>query len=314
MESLEREVKANSEALEIVRRNQVDYRIERDILKEVYSSNLETINLIITIVLGVLAILTLLGGFLRVKSIAAVRDDFRRELEKLEALRGRFENKFLEVEKEQEAAKVTFAELAHVNEEQNKRLRILELQEKVSALAKQGNFARALEYLTVGLELSPRDPVLLRQRVNCLSGSQRFAEAIDTAKTILEIDPREPTALANLMELYLMTSDLAGFDGLFVANRNLLAENNPYVVWYLESLRAFRGGDGPKLRRLIREHLATGIPEKVPLLGGWRYSELRHVLSLLPASPDRILILQFIDLLEGKLSAGELNQAMTPEA
>jgi len=299
--------------LEDVRRNQIDYRVERDVLKEVYSSNLETINLVITIVLGVVAIVTFLFGFLGVRSITALRDDFRRELGKIEVLRGQFEKKFLEVEKEQEAAKIAFAQLANANEEQDKRLQILELQEKVSALAKQEDFTRALEYLNVGLKLAPNDPALLLQRVNCLSGLLRFAEAVDAAKVILQLDPRAPAALANLMELYLATMDLPAFDELFAANKSLLAEKNPYLVWYLESLRAFRGGDSAGLRALVLDRLARGIPEKVPLLPAWRFKEIRQLLTPLPESPERTLINQLIDVLEGKVSADKLLRELMPQ-
>src|SRR5688572_24563921 len=55
------------EQLSEVRRDQLTYQIERDLLKEAYSSNLETVNLAITLGLALLAVL----GFAGVRSIGA---------------------------------------------------------------------------------------------------------------------------------------------------------------------------------------------------------------------------------------------------
>jgi len=40
-----------------IRRDQLNYKIEKDILKEVYSSNIATINLVITLILAVFGII-----------------------------------------------------------------------------------------------------------------------------------------------------------------------------------------------------------------------------------------------------------------
>ena len=44
-----------------IRRDELNYQIEKDLLKETYSSNLQTLNLVLTIVLGLFSIIGFLG-------------------------------------------------------------------------------------------------------------------------------------------------------------------------------------------------------------------------------------------------------------
>src|SRR5437764_14025284 len=57
-----------ADAVTEVRRDQLNYQIERDLLKETYGSNLQTINLVLTIVLGAFAVI----GYLGVRSIGTL--------------------------------------------------------------------------------------------------------------------------------------------------------------------------------------------------------------------------------------------------
>ena len=59
-EKLENELKKLSDQVTEVRRDQLNYQIEKDLLKETYSSNMDTINIVIAIILAIFGII----GFL----------------------------------------------------------------------------------------------------------------------------------------------------------------------------------------------------------------------------------------------------------
>ena len=70
------EIAINKRAIEFlqndikeVRRDQLNYQIEKNLLKEAYSSNYTTIQIIISIILGIFAIL----GYLGIKSITSLK-------------------------------------------------------------------------------------------------------------------------------------------------------------------------------------------------------------------------------------------------
>ena len=57
----QRELNRLNDALAEVRRDQLNYKIERDLLKNAYTSSFQTINLVLTMILGAFAVLGYLG-------------------------------------------------------------------------------------------------------------------------------------------------------------------------------------------------------------------------------------------------------------
>ena len=78
---IERELYDLENKVKIIDTNQLNYKIEKDLLKETYSNNYEQINLIITIVLGIIALL----GFLGLRDISSIKKNFNSELKILES-------------------------------------------------------------------------------------------------------------------------------------------------------------------------------------------------------------------------------------
>lgn len=75
--------------LAMIKANQINYRIEKDLLKETYSNNYERINTVITAILGFVALL----GFLGIKDISKIKTQYNNELSKLRKLKIKFEAK-----------------------------------------------------------------------------------------------------------------------------------------------------------------------------------------------------------------------------
>ncbi len=198
---LENRLKINTESLDAVRRDQLNYNIEKNLLKEAYASNMQTINLIIALILGSLTIL----GYAGVRSINSIKKDFKGELDNLILLRSEFDLKMRDVDDQLLNAKKRYDELAQVNEKQDKRLQILEIQEKSAALIKEKNFSNALRYIDIGLSLSSHDISFLSMKALCLLCLKRFDECIFAYEILLSQDSNNISAITNLIELYLLT-------------------------------------------------------------------------------------------------------------
>lgn len=156
---------ALKQQLQEVRRDQLNYQIERDLLKETYSSNLQTVNVVITIVLGTFTIL----GFLGVRSIGSARKEFRDELDQLREIRTRSEIRLAEIESQQKRVQTQLDEVSKLNVEQDRRLKLLEIQETASSYMGKHQYQRVLDYVTVGLELDANDITLLQLKWQALS-------------------------------------------------------------------------------------------------------------------------------------------------
>lgn len=305
-DSIQEELRINRDAIKEIRNGQLNYRIEKDLLKETYSSNLETINAMIAVVLGLIAIL----GYLGLRSVSEVKNDFRDELTKLQGLRSEFEIKLADLKTAQEKAENKISEIDSTNTKQDIRLQVLEIQEKAASLMEQRNFERALEYLGAGLGLSMNDIVLLGQKAHCLMKLFRFAEAISTCEKIIEEAPDDSSAATNVAELSLLTRDLEKYRNLVGQHPGIATRDEGKVAWYLESLRCYVESESVALRQNILkgiEHLDDSVKEK---FFSWGFDELQFAFRGDSETPDKLLLWKLAECIEGKISVGDLREQL----
>ena len=126
--NFETRIKQLEEQLKEVRRDELNYRIEKDLLKETYSNNYERINTIITIILGIIGIL----GYLGIRDINSIKKEYTSELAKLKQLQTEMTTKYQEFQTSKEKYDSELRDILKTNEEQNKKIKALELKEKIS--------------------------------------------------------------------------------------------------------------------------------------------------------------------------------------
>jgi hypothetical protein len=118
------------EQLAEVRRDQLNYRVEKEILEKSYATSIQTISTVVTILFGVFTVLGIFG----LKDIASFKKDFSTELDRLREVRGAFEVARQELLTKQEVAENEYKKLLSQNQEQDRKLRVLELREKVAKI------------------------------------------------------------------------------------------------------------------------------------------------------------------------------------
>lgn len=291
------------QSIQEIRRDQINYRIEKDLLKEAYSTNVQTINIIITLILALFTII----GFVGVKSIGSIKDDFRNELNDLKRLKIKYEDKFTEIDEHYKRSKEDMEKIRVVNEDQGTRLKLLEVQEKVGALMSNKNFSRALTYVSAGLYIDENDIVLLSQKSQCLMKLGHFQEAIDVLKKLKGLEPDATWHVANIAELYLLLRRVDLYNDHIKKFSELILEKYPSkLIWYYELIRLYVEGDGNKMKTHVQNGISENDNEKSKPLNSWQFDEVRFAFNNDPYSENKKLLFNTIEVLDAKITGANL--------
>jgi len=198
-----------SDQLSEVRRDELNYRLEKDLLEKAYGSNLQIANGVIAAALAFFSLV----GFFGMRDIHAQRREYMAELEKLQSLRADLEAKLSDMLRSKEELGRGMKDIEKASATNELRIKVLELQEKANALLfQQLNPVRALEYVAVGLDIDPHNAVLLWQKGTAQWRLGQLVPALATYKELLEIDPNNLGNGANALELAVLAGDESFFE------------------------------------------------------------------------------------------------------
>lgn len=291
-----------------IRRDQLNYRIEKDLLKETYSSNFSTVQIIISLILGIFAIL----GYLGLRGINSLQEEYNSELTKLKDIKSEFELKLKDLSASQEKVKEQISSIDSLNEEQNKKIKILEIKEKIGSLFSQKNYQRTLDYVAIGLELSPDDIELINFRASSLIQLRNYPEAIEAHKLGVKIDPTNAELIKNLAELYLLDGHIVKYNDLVNDKREYFKSEQDALLTYLEALKLFKQKMFPEMKKIIADFLGkddlTTIKNHI---NQWDFADLNYSFKTIENSVEKTLFLHFTNYLSGSLSGAELNSKLS---
>ncbi len=287
--------------IEIMERDQINYQIEKDLLKETYSSNYQTINVVIAIVLGVFSII----GFLGLKSISSINKEYKNELENIRKMRFEFDNQIKESSKEQKQLKDRYTEITKINEEQTAKIKILEIQEKASNYISQRNYQRALSYLTIAYELNKKDTTILRLKAHCFWKTDQLANAISTYEELISADPTDTSAKVNILELYLLSDQIAKYEEKVKEYSIVFTEGNDLVERkiYFNVLAKYIKNE--TISVIINNYLEKLSNDEKKKRINWDFSDVKKYLSKKPQDLSNKQFVTFIELLEGEKTKSE---------
>jgi len=302
IQQLKRDTKVSSDDLAILRRDQVNYRIEKDLLKEAYASNLQSINIIVAIVFGVITLVGGLLGYLGVRGIRELRADYAKELDQLKTVKTGLENELTSLRAKQTAVENRVGDLTKTNDEQDRRLKVLELIEKVSELLQTRQFEWAMEYISIGLGLDPKNVRLLSLKTACHGKLGEFTAVIDSAKKILEIEPENNFIVCNLLETLAITNKTAEFNELYAKHKAAVdAKDDGALIVYLRALLALTKGDIGNAKAQLAPFVSKCPEGAAARLGRWEFDESMHVISRMPDGESKALALKVVQFFQGSL-------------
>jgi len=303
IKDLKRDTSALKDSLEAVRRDQLNYKIEKDLLKDAFSSNLQTVNLVITIVLGVFAIL----GYLGFKGMLSIKSEYATELENLRKLKGSLEQEIKTVVDAQNEVRDELGKMEQVNADQEKRLKVLEIKEKVIQLMEAKKYGMALEFANAGLEIDPKNTPLLNSKALCHYKFAQFEQGLEVYKKVLEIEPTNVSAIENMAEGLIIVEKIDEFDQLCATHKEILEKSkNGVMPVYLSVLRGLATNNIDAVKAALRPFVQNCPDGAAPRLGTWSFLEIRWYIRKLPSSPMKEFISKVIDFFEGKLATQEI--------
>lgn len=291
-----------------IRRDELNYKIEKDLLKETYSNNYERISLVITIVLGIIG----LFGYLGLKDINTIKKEYAAELVRLNELKSELENKIKLVSDTQIKYEKEILEIIRQNEEQNRKIKTLEAINKISNLRKDKKYPAALEECLTALNNDPNSIDLLMQKGLIYSITHSYAEAVQTYSKILELEPENTSAIRNLSEAYVLNDQNEKADKLISDKSSHFNEDaGKQAIMLLSVIKPFNKSDLSTVVNEIKKQIDNeNLEEKKPRFEYWNLQESQAYVELSKESKHKSAVKHYFDYLLGKINGIELLQKL----
>lgn len=304
---LQEQVNSLSNKLEEVKRDQNNYSIEKDLLKETYSNNFDRINLLITAILGIFGVLTFFG----IRDINSIKREYKEELEKLRKLQTEIESKSREFDLNKKKYDEEITEILKQNEEQNKKIKILEIKDKISTLFKEKQYGSALEFCAVALELSPNDQLLQFEKGKILGKLNRFGEAIEAYEKVLGSDNSHTPTIINITELYLFKNQIEKANSLIQAHPNSFVDRQELnLINFFELIKKYHKDDIPEMKEYAKEIIDKQNPDTQKQFKGWDFSDAFTFSYYEPDSDKKKVLRAILFYLNGQIKGSDLDRVL----
>lgn len=297
IEQLESQVKE-------IRRDELNYQLEKDLLKETYSNNYERINIVITIVLALIGLL----GYLGIKDVTSIKKEYSNELGRLRGLQTELEAKVKEFGESKVKYDREITDIIKQNDEQNKKIKILELKEKIAALLKEKQYGTALEFCFAALDLAPQDLSLLTLKARIYTRTRNYNDSIKIYLKVLEIDPNYQMAVGDLAEVYLFNNQIEYSDALVEKHKqNFSNKASGKLLALFALLKLYVKKSTKTLLEETKKSIdLTDTEIKKRRLIGWDVTDAITFLALEPETSDRFILINYLLYLDGQLNGKEV--------
>lgn len=282
-----------------VKRDQLNYSIEKDIYKEVYSNNFERINLSITFVLGLFGIL----GFLGIRNINTIKKDYDIELQELKSLRLNFETKVAEINSFKEKYDKEIEKITNTNIDQSNKIQLLELKEKIKKKINDKEHNMALETSLVALEIAPNDISLLKDIsiIYCRLGA--YKDSIRMLKRVLEIDPENKVCISDLVEIYYFNNQIDAAKKLIEAHPDWVDnERKEQIMQYLNIINLYHNSSLEELIHSVKAQIDTHNLEDEKQRFSWNFDDIHHFHAHVKYPTKEKILIHYIWFLKGDIN------------
>lgn len=271
-----------------VETNQLNYKIEKDLLKETYSNNYERINLLITIIFGVVGFF----GFIGLRDINSIKKEYKEELSKLRLIKGEFDLKSKEFDTDKKKVEEEIKSIIKENEEQSRKIKFLELKEKVRSLIKDKSHSLALEFANAALDISPKDTDILNQKGLILCRLNQMKEAVETFSSALEINPNDSTTICNTVECMFFAKEIDAAKKLIEKNKVVFNNKDEGKLFELFNLvEIFFQNDTEKLIDIAKSLVTVeNVNLKLKKYASWDLQEAQHFIYFQPENLNKTIL------------------------
>jgi tetratricopeptide (TPR) repeat protein len=282
IKNLRHEISRLDNHIKTVEKNQLNYKIEKDLIKETYSSNYERLNTVITIILGIIGVI----GFIGIRDINSIKKEYITELEKLKGLQVDFESKSKEFNTEKDKFDSEIRQILIENEEQNRKIKFIELKEKISGLLKENKIHDALEFVNAALGLEPEDRTVLRQKARIYVRLNLFPESLKVYEKLNIIFPDDSSIALDNIECLYFANHLK--DAILLSEKhsdNLKEKEGGKLIQFLEAIELFHQKNAKGLIKKIEEFIDFENLDKIEKhFKTWDLKEAKYFIAYQPDS------------------------------
>lgn len=257
---------------EVVKRDKLNYEIEKNILKDSFSNHMQVINIVLATLLLFFSIIGAIFGYVGFKNISHIRRKFESELNSLLKLKSTYENRFKDLDSGEKAFNERMIEIEKINLTQSKKIRILELKNNIREAMKDKNYNHALNLIEVGLEEEPDDYNLNAMKSDSYSVLKNYRKALNStlkALRIAETSKKEMILVNvyNLLEFSLMLKDISFYEKYKQKYIEYLKYETINV--YFEGLVLFIKDERENMINIIIDYFNTS--PKLIIFPGWSF-------------------------------------------
>jgi tetratricopeptide (TPR) repeat protein len=291
--------------------NQLNYRIEKDLLKETYSNNYEKISLVITLLLGVVGIF----GYLGLRDITSIKKEYEKELNNLRQIQSQFNIKSQEFDTEKKKFDEELKSIIKENEEQSRKIKFIELKDKVRSLLKDNQLTPALEFANAALLITNNDVDLLNQKGRILCRLNQMNEAVDAFQNARKADPSDNTTILNTAECLYFAKDIEGASKLISEHKGLFeSKGNGRLLELFNIIELYFKSDKTTLLQLAKSYVPF---ENLKLTGkkisGWDLTEAIYFVHHQTDSELKTIVQNIIRYWNGQITGENLLTALKIE-
>jgi hypothetical protein len=288
--------------------NQLNYRIEKDLLKETYSNNYEKISLVITILLGVMGVL----GYLGLKDISSIKKEYEKELNNLKQIQSQFNTKSQEFDLEKKKFDEELKSIIKENEEQSRKIKFIELKDKVRTLLKDNQLTPALEFANAALLITNNDLELLNQKGRILCRLNQMTEAVDVFNNARKADASDNSTILNAAECFYFAKDIEGASKLISEHKGLFeSKDNGRLLDLFNIIELYYKSNKDLLLQIAKDYISI---ENLKLTGkkisGWDLTEALYFIHHQPESELKNIIQNILWYWNGQITGENLLTAL----
>jgi hypothetical protein len=291
--------------LKIIAQSQLNYKIEKDLLKETYSSNYDRINIFIAIVLSIIGVI----GFSGIRNINIIKKEYITELTELKSTKDTFDRQSNEFNIEKDKIYSDLKNISEENKIQNQQFKFLELKEKIQNLLEDENIILAIEYANTALNIHPTDSIILDSKAIALMRLNKFKEANEILQFSYENNPDSQSTLYDLTESYYFTGNTSKAKKLISENQDIFDDRQGGKL--LELFYLFELFNESKLEKLIEKAKSyvtyENMGNKNKRMGkGWSLKETYCFIHFLKESELKTVLELLIHYWDEEISGKEL--------
>lgn len=292
--------------------NEQNYKLEKDLLKETYSNNYERINIVITIILGVIGIL----GYLGIRDISSIKKEYEKELSSLRDIQAQFKLKSDELDKNKKKFEDDLKLIISENEEQSRRIKFIELKEKIPSLLKDNNLTSAIEFSNAALELSKNDIDVLNLKGTALIRLNQIGDAVDTFQLALSTNPTDSKTILNSAECFLFAKDIEGAKKLMQQHRSAFeAKGNGILLEIFSLIEYYHAGNKEKLLEIAKKYVSIdNLSVATKKINVWNLKEAEYFAHYQPEGELKKIFQNIIWYLDGQIDGNTMLTRLDIEA